>query len=99
MAKTIKVEIYDQFYNLRGDLDEDYVKELARYIDEKMRTVAEATRTVDSMRVAVLAALNIADELHTLRARHEELESDLRARTERCLTLVDRALQSVEHGK
>jgi cell division protein ZapA len=94
VAKTIKVEIYDQFYNLRGDLDEDYVKELARYIDEKMRTVAEATRTVDSMRVAVLAALNIADELHTLRARHSELESDLRARTERCLVLVDQALKS-----
>lgn len=94
MAKTIKVEIYDQFYNLRGDLDEDYVKELARYIDEKMRTVAEATRTVDSMRVAVLAALNIADELHALRARHTGLESDLRARTERCLTLVEQALKS-----
>ena len=94
MAKTIKVEIYDQFYNLRGDLDEDYVKELARFIDEKMRTVAEATRTVDSMRVAVLAALNIADELHTLRARRSELESDLRARTERCLTLVEQALKS-----
>ena len=94
MGKTIKVEIYDQFYNLRGDLDEDYVKELARYIDEKMRTVAEATRTVDSMRVAVLAALNIADELHALRARHGELESDLRARTERCLTLVEQALKS-----
>lgn len=94
MAKSIKVEIYDQFYNLRGDLDEAYVKELARYIDEKMRTVAEATRTVDSMRVAVLAALNIADELHTLRERHSELETDLRQRTERCLTLVEQALKS-----
>ena len=94
MAKTIRVEIYDQFYNLRGDLDETYVKELALFVDEKMRTVAETTRTVDSMRVAVLAALNIADELHTLRQRHAELESDLRQRTERCLTLVEQALKS-----
>jgi len=94
VAKTIKVEIYDQFYNLRGDLDEAYVKELAHFVDEKMRTVAEATRTVDSMRVAVLAALNIADELHTLRQRHTELEFDLRRRTERCLTLVEQALKS-----
>ena len=87
MAKTVKVEIYDQFYNLRGDLDEAYVKELALFVDEKMRTV-------DSMRVAVLAALNIADELHSLRERHSELESDLRQRTERCLTLVEQALKS-----
>jgi len=94
VAKSIKVEIYDQFYNLRGDLDEAYVKELALFVDEKMRTVAEATRTVDSMRVAVLAALNIADELHSLRQRQTELESDLRQRTERCLTLVEQALKS-----
>ena len=94
MAKTIKVEIYDQFYNLRGDLDETYVHELAHFVDEKMRSVAETTRTVDSMRVAVLAALNIADELHTLRQRNSELETDLRRRTERCLTLVEQALKS-----
>jgi cell division protein ZapA len=94
VAKTVKVEIYDQFYNLRGDLDEAYVKELARFVDQRMRSVAEATRTVDSLRVAVLAALNMADELYALRQRQSELESGLRQRAERCLTLVEQALKS-----
>jgi cell division protein ZapA len=93
MPKSIRIEVYDQFYNVRGDLDEAYVKELARFVDERMRNVAETTRTVDSLRVAVLAALNIADELHALRQRQAELESGLRRRAERCLTLVEQALE------
>ncbi|MGH9492743.1 MAG: cell division protein ZapA, partial [Terriglobales bacterium] len=65
MAKTsddsVRVEIYDQTYNLRGS-DPQYIKKLADYVDGKMRTVAQQTSTVDSLRLAVLAALNIADE-------------------------------------
>lgn len=89
----MKVEIYDQTYHIRGELDEAYVSELAKYVDSKMRTVAETTHTIDSLRVAVLAALNLADELHTLRRQHAELEESLRARTERALSLVDQAMK------
>jgi len=87
------VEIYDQTYHIRGELEEAYVIELARYVDAKMRAVAEATRTVDSLRVAVLAALAIADELRTLRQRQNQVEGELRERAERCLTLVEQTLQ------
>ena len=59
---SIRVDIYDQNYNLRGS-DPEYIQKLADYVDAKMRAVAEHTSTVDSLRVAVLAALNIADEL------------------------------------
>ncbi len=93
MSKRVKVEIYDQIYHMGGELDEGYVVELARYVDTKMREVAEATKTVDSLRVAVLAALAIADELHSLRKEQEELEGSLRERAARCLTLVERALK------
>jgi cell division protein ZapA len=93
MAKRLKVEIYDQIYNIGGELDEAYVTELARYVDAKMREVAEATKTVDSLRVAVLAALAIADELHSMRQGQGETERSLRERAERCLTLVERALK------
>lgn len=93
MAKSVRVEIYDQSYHIRGELDEAYVNELARFVDAKMRDVAEATGTVDSLRVAVLASLNIADELHAVRQQKAELESSLRERTERCLSLVEQALK------
>jgi len=93
MAKPIKVQIFDQPYNIGGDLDEKYVHELARYVDQKMREVADTTRMVDTQRVAVLAALAVADELQTLRSEREEVEDKLRDRAQRCLSLVERALK------
>ena len=58
----ITVSIYDQTYHLRGE-DANHIRELADMVDGKMRAVAAHGRTVDSLRVAVLAALNLADEL------------------------------------
>lgn len=89
----MKIEIYDQSYNLSADQDETYVKELAAFVDSKMRAVADATHTVDSVKVAVLAAVNIADELFTLRQRQEKLEGPLRKRVEKCVAMVERVLE------
>jgi cell division protein ZapA len=66
---------------------------LAAYVDSKMRAVGEAARTVDSLKVAVLAALNIADEMFTLRERQREIEGPIRQRVEKCVTLVEKALE------
>jgi cell division protein ZapA len=67
---SVRVEIFDQAYNLRGS-DPDYILKLAEYVDAKMRAVAEQTHTVDTVRLAVLAALNIADEYHLLKRNHD----------------------------
>ena len=61
-ADYVTVEIYDQTYHLSGQ-DAAHIRELAERVDAKMRAVAAQGRTVDSLRVAVLAALNLADEL------------------------------------
>ena len=61
-TEYITVDIYDQTYHLSGH-DAPHVRELAARVDAKMRAVAAQGRTVDSLRVAVLAALNLADEL------------------------------------
>ncbi|MGD0736573.1 MAG: cell division protein ZapA [Terracidiphilus sp.] len=58
----VTVEIYDQTYHLSGQ-DTEHIRQLAERVDAKMRAVAAQGRTVDSLRVAVLAALNFADEL------------------------------------
>ena len=76
MAKepqSIRVVIFDQEYFMRGDLNEEYIQKLAKYLDTKMRSIAERTRTVDTLRVAMLAALNVADEYHQMKARYEEV--------------------------
>ncbi len=90
---NVKIDIYDQSYNVNSGENEEYVKELAAYVDAKMREIAEATRMVDSLKVAVLAALNITDELLALRRRQQELEGPLRQRVEKCVAMVERALE------
>jgi cell division protein ZapA len=88
----MRIDIYDQSYNVNPGQDEQYVKKLAAYVDEKMREVADATHMVDSLKVAVLAALNMADELFTLRERQQQIEGPLSKRVERCVVLVEQAL-------
>jgi cell division protein ZapA len=61
-TEYITVEIYDQLYHLSGQ-NAEHIRSLAARVDAKMRAVAAQGRTVDSLRVAVLAALNLADEL------------------------------------
>jgi cell division protein ZapA len=61
-AEYVTVQIYDQTYHLSGQ-DAEHIRHLAELVDTRMRAVAEQGRTVDSLRVAVLAALNLADEL------------------------------------
>jgi cell division protein ZapA len=75
-SRAVAVEIYDQIYHLRG-IDPAYIEQLARVVDTKMHAVSAMGNTVDSLRVAVLAALNIADELETLRQRYETLAGSL----------------------
>ena len=75
----ISVDIYDQTYHLRGD-NPEYIRRLADIVDAKMRAVAAHGKTVDSLRVAVLAALNIADELVTLERRYDALAGSQESR-------------------
>ena len=66
------VEIFGQTYNVRGEGDPDYLMELARLVDTRMREVAGQVATVDPLKIAILAALNIADEFSRYRKRRDE---------------------------
>ena len=89
---SVRVEIFDQVYNLRGS-DADYIIQLAEYVDGKMRAVSEQTATVDSVRLAVLAALNIADEYHLLKRRLEPPSPEARQRASKLASALDEVLQ------
>lgn len=89
----MKLDIYGQTYNLNVDENEEYLKELAAYVDQKMHAVSESAQTVDSVKVAVLTALNIADELFLARASEEQLRGPIRQRVEKCVSLVERAIE------
>lgn len=89
----MKIEIYDQTYNVNSGQDDEYLRDLARFVDTKMREVADATKIADSLKVAVLTALNIADELFSARERQKQLEEPLRKRVEKCVGMVEKALE------
>jgi len=93
MSAPVKVKIFGQTYAIQGDLDARYVQDLAKYVDEKMQVIADSTATVDTQKIAVLAALAIADELHSMQRERTDREDLLREQAERCLTLVERALK------
>jgi cell division protein ZapA len=93
---SVRVEIFDQAYNLRGS-DADYIIKLADYVDGKMRAVADATATVDSLRLAVLAALNIADEYHLLKRQQDNGSSDYVKRAHRLSLMLDEVLDEERH--
>ena len=94
---SVRVEIFDQGYNLRGT-DPEYILKLAAYVDSKMRAVAEQTHTVDSARLAVLAALNIADEYHLLKKKTEAGTPDSSKRARQLLSALDDVLQADRHA-
>ena len=92
-SPTIKVEIYDQAYTVRSDGDPEYLKQLAEYVDQRMREISSGTLTVDSRKVAILAALYIADELHQLRKMTEQVDEQLATRSLECSEMLDRLLK------
>ena len=88
------VEILGQRYPIRSTLDRQYVERLAAFVDERMRTAAEATPTGDALRYAVLAALNIADELFRSRDARSERDGQLAERAGELERLLDRVLMA-----
>jgi cell division protein ZapA len=91
---TIRVEIYNQTYNIRSDGDSEYVTGLAEFVDQRMREISSGTLTVDSLKVAILAALHIADELHRLKRLHDQADQQLAARSAECAEMLDRLLKT-----
>jgi cell division protein ZapA len=99
MTQVITVEIAGQPYPIRSTLDPKYVAELAAYVDEKMRTASEAAPASDLLGLAVLVALNIADEYFRARDKQSSACGELNARAMRLERLVDDVLSQVTAPK
>jgi cell division protein ZapA len=91
---VIPVEIHGQRYPIRSGLEPAYVVRLAAYVDAKMRTAADATPTGDTLRLAVIAALNIADELFRCRDVTRARDGELAERAGELERMLDRLLMT-----
>ena len=81
-ASKATVKIFGQVYNLTCEGQEDYLKELAAFVDSRMREIARTTQNVDTLKTAVLTALNIADEYFQLKKTTEHSQSSVRNESE-----------------
>jgi cell division protein ZapA len=94
-TRVVTVEIAGQRYPIRSALDRAYVAELAAYVDAKMRLAVKETTTGDSLKVAVLAALNIADELFRARQSGDGDREQWAERAAALEQLLDEAIGTV----
>jgi cell division protein ZapA len=92
MGSVVTVEIAGQRYPIRSSLEERYVAELAAYVDQKMRAASDAAPASDMMGLAILVALNIADEYFRARDQQSAGSDDINERAMRLERLVDDAL-------
>jgi len=91
-GQVVPVEIHGQRYSIRTTLPPEYVGQLAAYVNDKMRTVSDTSAPTDSLRLAVLAALNIADELFRLQDSAGARDDELAARAGELERLLDSVL-------
>jgi cell division protein ZapA len=89
MSEDVEVEIFGLTFRVAsGDATPAYIQLLAYYVDEKMRTIASATKAMSLNRTAILTALNIADDLFKLRDSYEQSARLVDAKTEQLISLV-----------
>ena len=92
--QKVKVQIFNETYTIVvSDGDVEHVQELAALVDKRMREIVSGGRTIDSRKVAILAALHIAEDLHRMKTEHEKLDRKLAERSTECADLLDQVLK------
>jgi len=86
------VQIFGREYKIRGHADKNYIREMAKYVDGKMKELASGPTVPSQDRLAILVALNIADELFQERAKSSETISAVEQRADRLITMLDESL-------
>ena len=90
----VKVTIYGQEYTIKAPADATYIKNIAEYVDEKMREVQEALSTPQvPAKVAILAAMNISDDLFAIKRNHEKSNNEVERKVSSLIEVVEEAIQ------
>lgn len=86
---STEVYILGQRYTIKGDAPEEYIRELASYVDGKLKEVHNSAPNITPVKASILAALDIADELFRVRNEQEDLAKAIEEKTERLSSLFD----------
>jgi cell division protein ZapA len=94
MTKTIEVEVFGHRFSLQGEGDEAYFHELAEYVDTQMRTLAKQSKTSTPTKLAILAAINITDELFRQQRHGDSGETEMERRAQLLVEKIDEHLKN-----
>lgn len=87
--ESVQVEIFGHTYSIKVANDPEYIRELAAFVDARLKEVQKGTGTSDAYRIAILTALNITDELHRLRSQHDEMKKTANLSLVRLIEITD----------
>lgn len=93
MERFVEVNILGHDYTVKTDAETEYIQEIASYVDKKMSEIVRNTKTVSTLNVAILAALNIADEFFKEMQKREELIEEVEHRSEEIVKTIDSQLK------
>jgi cell division protein ZapA len=96
LTKAIQVEIYGQHFTISGEAEEAYVRQLAAFVDQQMRSLASGAKTATLGKVAVLTAVNIAHQLFQIEAQRHEHEADLDRQAGYLMESIEEHLQAAQ---
>ena len=96
MSQAFEIEVYGHRYTIRGDGEVNYVQDLARQVDERMRVLAAHMKNVTPMQLVVLTAINLANELNQALKQHQEQADDL---NRRAAGLIDSIQETLGGGR
>jgi cell division protein ZapA len=93
VEKLVEVNIFGHEYTVKTDADSEYIQKIASYVDEKMGEIVRNTKTVSTLNVAILAALNIADDFFKEVQKREELVADVEHRSAALVKTIESQLE------
>ncbi|MED5474899.1 MAG: cell division protein ZapA [Candidatus Neomarinimicrobiota bacterium] len=97
LSKPIKVSIMGQEYNIRTDADQNYIKKVAKFVEDRMKEIQNAAPdTTSQLRIAVLAAMNVTDEYFTIKRQKNEVVDKLESKTIAMSDFIDKKILEFE---
>lgn len=90
MGETVKIEVFGQEYRIKSDNgDEDHVKRIAQYVNEKIKDILSNTEVTIRLDVAILAALDVAHDYFSLKEDHDKLIEAIESRSKKLIQYID----------
>jgi len=99
MERSVEIKVFGQTYTVKTEAEEDHIREVAKYVNEKMDEILKKTRSVSTLNVAILTALNIADDFLKEREKRMATLREIEVRTKDLAEKIDIKIGGKESGK